>query len=211
VLPAPTGDQGFGATQTHDISRSSKPKAEEVGLLSQQDSTAYSAVLGDGLGSVRALANMQGQIVGSFAYGAFGSTQRHARRYGHQLLQLCRRTDGLGTGLVNLRARSYDPRVARFLSRDTLVQGGPGTQGVSRYAYVSNGLARCMDPSGHRSDPFRGALGLAAAGAIAYADNNPEQVRGAIEFGGKVTAVLATGAVVARPRGIPKTCGLRPE
>jgi RHS repeat-associated protein len=53
------------------------------------------------------------------------------------------------TGLINLRARYYDPVVGRLISRDVLsgVAGFPQT--FNRYAYASNNPLRFIDPSGY--------------------------------------------------------------
>ena len=65
--------------------------------------------------------------------------------------------DGIGytgewadaTGLVNLRARAYDPSLGAFLSRDAF--GGLSTMPLTgnRHAYASGNPLRFTDPSGH--------------------------------------------------------------
>jgi RHS repeat-associated protein len=56
------------------------------------------------------------------------------------------------TGLINLRARYYDPAIGRFVSRD-LMSGTAGfPQSYNRYAYVLNNPVRKVDPSGYSSD-----------------------------------------------------------
>jgi len=52
------------------------------------------------------------------------------------------------TGLVYLRARSYDPTVGRFMQADPLRKSAPGVGGWNRYAYVGNNPIRLTDPSG---------------------------------------------------------------
>jgi RHS repeat-associated protein len=53
------------------------------------------------------------------------------------------------TGLVNLRARAYDPAAGRFTSRDGVAGLAPAPQTANRYSYALNGPYRYSDPSGH--------------------------------------------------------------
>ena len=53
------------------------------------------------------------------------------------------------TGLVNLRARAYDPGVGRFTSRDGFAGLLPLPQTANRYSYALNGPYRYSDPTGH--------------------------------------------------------------
>ena len=54
-----------------------------------------------------------------------------------------------GTGLLNLRARSYDPALGRFLGRDTFGGLALAPQTANRYAYALANPLRYRDPSGH--------------------------------------------------------------
>jgi len=144
--------RGFAAPQLRESDSSGAVDYTWAnGLLSQQDTTGYSAVLADGLGSVRALANTQGQIVGSFAYDTFGNAQGTAGGTVTTNFHFAGEQTDPATGLINLRARSYDPRAGRFVSRDSLIQAGSGTQAFHRYAYVGNNPSRLTDPTGHGS------------------------------------------------------------
>ncbi len=51
------------------------------------------------------------------------------------------------TGLYRFGARYYDPAVGRFLTQDPLLEGGPGAQGLNRYAYTENNPMNRVDPS----------------------------------------------------------------
>ena len=101
------------------------------GLLSQQDGSGYYTALADGLGSVRALANSQGQVAGSFAYDSFGNPQGTPGGTATTNYHFAGEQTDPATGLINLRSRSYDSHAGRFVSRDTLVQGGSGTQALA--------------------------------------------------------------------------------
>jgi YD repeat-containing protein len=76
------------------------------GLVSQQDPTGYYTTLADGLGSVRALANSQGQIVGSFAYDAYGNVQGTPGGTVSSAFGFAGEQTDPTSGLLNLRARS---------------------------------------------------------------------------------------------------------
>lgn len=49
-----------------------------------------------------------------------------------------------GTGLYYVRARWYDPKLARFVSEDPIGLAG----GINTYAYVGNSPVNATDPSG---------------------------------------------------------------
>jgi RHS repeat-associated protein len=53
------------------------------------------------------------------------------------------------TGLLHLRARSYDPDLGRFTSRDTWPGTATASQAQNRYAYLANDPLNGTDPSGH--------------------------------------------------------------
>lgn len=63
-------------------------------------------------------------------------------------------------GLLNLRARAYDPGLGRFLTRDSLA-GLPGApQTLNRYAYGLGNPLTFTDPSGHFVNEFLAHPGL---------------------------------------------------
>jgi RHS repeat-associated protein len=51
-------------------------------------------------------------------------------------------------GLVNMRGRIYDARLARFMQMDPLVMNDASVGGVNRYSYVKNNPIRFTDPTG---------------------------------------------------------------
>jgi RHS repeat-associated protein len=53
------------------------------------------------------------------------------------------------TGLINLRARSYDPVLGRFAQRDSFGGLANQPQTANRYAYGNGNPVRNTDPSGH--------------------------------------------------------------
>jgi RHS repeat-associated protein len=53
------------------------------------------------------------------------------------------------TGLYYYNARYYDPKLARFISADTIVPDPLNPQALNRYSYVINNPLKYTDPSGH--------------------------------------------------------------
>src|SRR5262249_14545431 len=51
-------------------------------------------------------------------------------------------------GLINMKGRLYDPRMARFLTPDPFVTAPRLGTGYDRYAYVRNNPLRLRDPNG---------------------------------------------------------------
>jgi RHS repeat-associated protein len=118
------------------------------GLLAQidgNDDALYS--LADALGSVRALTDESGTVVGTADYSPFGdvtSTSGTTSVFGFTGEQ-----QDTTTGLTYLRARYLSPELGRFVSMDTVQPNAPGTQGYNRCAYAANNPATWTDPSGH--------------------------------------------------------------
>jgi RHS repeat-associated protein len=97
--------------------------------------------LTDHLGSTTALTNARGRVVEQIGYDSFGNSAGSANtRYGFT----GRERDSL-TGLVDYRARSYDPQVGRFISEDPIGFAGGD---VNFYAYVGNNSVGFKDPTG---------------------------------------------------------------
>ena len=61
----------------------------------------------------------------------------------------------LVAGLIDMRARYYDPRLGRFQSADTLIPNPSRGLDWNRYAYVRNNPLRYIDPSGHAAVPHQ--------------------------------------------------------
>ncbi|MBF0386625.1 MAG: hypothetical protein HQL20_02080 [Candidatus Omnitrophica bacterium] len=53
------------------------------------------------------------------------------------------------TGLYYFGARYYNPRIARFITPDTIVQSPFNPQTLNRYAYCNNNPINLVDPTGH--------------------------------------------------------------
>ena len=57
-------------------------------------------------------------------------------------------------GLINLRARYYNPVVGQFFSRDPLEGNASKPMSLNRYSYVSGNVPNRTDPSGQRPFPL---------------------------------------------------------
>ncbi|MBI4600879.1 MAG: hypothetical protein HY721_02865 [Planctomycetes bacterium] len=109
----------------------------------------------DAIGSVRAVTDAAGQLLGSFHYGQFG---RLVRKDGSPDVPLgyAARPFDEGTDLVDMRARFLDPGTARFLARDPLelLPTAPNP-----YAYAANRPHVLIDPLGlSPSSPWKDVL-----------------------------------------------------
>jgi RHS repeat-associated protein len=110
--------------------------------------------LTDASGSVISLADALGAGVASFRYDGFGNLRTAAgpaqaapsraggdfRFHGAWLES--------GTGLYHLRAREYDPRVGRFLSRDPVEVNDHEPESMNAYAFARSNPLVYRDPTG---------------------------------------------------------------
>lgn len=101
---------------------------------------------GDPLGSTATVYTATGQTVRQryYPFGGIRYTDNPATDVGFT----GQRRDP-STGLMDYRARYYDPAVGRFISPDTIVPGLGNPQNLNRYSYVLNNPATLTDPTGH--------------------------------------------------------------
>ncbi|MGI8552352.1 MAG: RHS repeat-associated core domain-containing protein, partial [Dehalococcoidia bacterium] len=126
------------------------------GLINQTTAGgASSYALSDGSGSIRQLTDGTGNSLGSQTYDAFGGSRTQSGSqlpFGYAGEQL-----DAESGLIFLRARSYDASTGRFLGQDPMGAGGG-------YSYAGNNPGRYSDPSGRDAfgsgGPCDGGLGV---------------------------------------------------
>lgn len=121
-------------------------------------------LVGDHLGSTALTLDATGSVLSNLSYDAFGArrnadwsptaasapTETDIGFNGHRQLD--------DIGLVNMRARMYDPAIGRFISPDSMIPDPTNLQTLNRYSYVNNNPVSFIDPSGHcAQDP--GATG----------------------------------------------------
>jgi RHS repeat-associated protein len=114
----------------------------------------------DRLGSPRAITDQAGHVTARLNYAPYGQTisrsgPTEAIGYtGHHTIG--------GTDLLDMVARSYDPRLARMLSADTIIPDPADPQALNRYSYAYNNPTHYIDPTGHKAiEPPPGDSGLA--------------------------------------------------
>ena len=105
------------------------------------------------LGSVDAITGEGGELVEGRTYEPFGKRRdvspvggnvTHRDYTGHEL--------DPEFGLVNMKARFYDPEIGRFLGPDPIVADAGWSQGVNAYSYVNNNPMNWVDPLGLQAD-----------------------------------------------------------
>ena len=97
----------------------------------------------DELGSITDITDCHGTVLNHYAYDAFGNRTVEEETVENRFGFAGEMLDAV-TGQYYLRARFYNPVIARFLSEDTYYGDG-----LNLYAYCHNNPVRYVDPSGH--------------------------------------------------------------
>jgi len=93
----------------------------------------------DGLGSVVALSNSNGDSCQSYQYSVYGQVAASDPNFLANPYMFTGRRFDIETGLYYYRARYYNPHIGRFLQTDPIGYG---------YGYCGNNPLGCVDPSG---------------------------------------------------------------
>ena len=97
----------------------------------------------DELGSITDITDCHGTVLNHYAYDAFGNRTVEEETVENRFGFAGEMMDAV-TGQYYLRARFYNPVIARFLSEDTYYGDG-----LNLYAYCHNNPVGYVDPSGH--------------------------------------------------------------
>lgn len=101
----------------------------------------------DEQGSIEVVTDEAGAVVHRREYGPWGDVQWESSAFRQERGYTGHYHDA-DTGLIYMRARYYDPTLARFLQADDVVDGD-GLLGLNRYAYTHNDPTNLIDPDGH--------------------------------------------------------------
>jgi len=115
------------------------------GILTQDVGTSTTYPVADSLGSIRGQTNNTGNLTSTANHDTYGAPRGAPIPGGFGYTG--EQTDT--TGLVNLRARMYDPASGRFQQTDSVQPNGSTTQGWSLYGYTSGNPTTATDPTGH--------------------------------------------------------------
>ena len=112
-------------------------------MIDVADSNAVYYYHFDGLDSVVALSDSDGDSCQSYEYSVYGQVAAEDPNHTNPYMFTGRRFD-FETGLYYYRARYYNPYIGRFLQTDPVGYGN----GINWYAYCRNNPLNYVDPSG---------------------------------------------------------------
>ncbi len=101
----------------------------------------------DGLGSTADLTDGSGNTVATYSYDVFGAIRSQSGSSSNYWLFTGEQQDA-DSGFYFLRARHYDPLIARFLGEDSFAPILEDPRTFNRFSYVTNNPVNHVDPSG---------------------------------------------------------------
>ncbi|MBD2872135.1 S8 family serine peptidase [Paenibacillus arenilitoris] len=122
-----------------------------LGLLEQIDggNSSRSSFLMNGHGDVVELRDMQGSLQNQYTYDIWGKPLTASETVDNPFRYSGEYWDD-SVDLQYLRARWYDPKIARFINEDTYEGKISNPLSLNLYTYVSNNPLRYTDPSGNK-------------------------------------------------------------
>jgi len=133
----------YGARVDEPVCMLENPASDGIDVA---DSNAAYYYHFDGLGSVVALSNSNGDSCQSYEYSAYGQVAASDPDFIANPYMFTGRRFDIETGLYYYRARYYNPHIGRFMQTDPVGYGA----GINWYLYCRNNPLNFMDPSGLR-------------------------------------------------------------
>jgi RHS repeat-associated protein len=165
------------------------------GRIAQYTGASAQYFLADALGSVRQLADGTGAVDLAQSYEPYGSV-----------------LTSIGTGLIDLRTRQYDPTLGRFVQRDSWPGNKRRPMSLNHWFYTNGNPLKYTDPTGHCIDGFTTIICIALAGAavgalVSYGSQVASNVQSGMDLGTAMTTNI-DGAKIATGAGIGAVGGL---
>jgi len=118
---------------------------EPVCMIDVADSNAVYYYHFDGLGSVVALSNSNGDSCQSYEYSVYGQVAASDPNFIANPYMFTGRRFDIETGLYYYRARYYNPHIGRFMQTDAVGYGAA----MNLYSFCRNNPLAFVDPSGN--------------------------------------------------------------
>jgi RHS repeat-associated protein len=120
-------------------------------MVAMRDADGIKFLLTDHLGSMVAITNASGTLISEQRYLPFGQVREDVGTITATDFGYTGQRSLPEMGLMDYRARFYDPLLMRFIQPDSIVPSPANPQGFNRYSYVGNGPVNSSDPSGNTS------------------------------------------------------------
>ena len=131
-------------------------RAEELLASDAESARTYYHYTSDEMGSITHVTDEKGKLLNHYEYDAWGNLTTEEEQISNRFKYTGEQFDPI-TQQYYLRARFYNPVLARFMQEDTY-RG----DGLNLYAYCANNPVRYVDPSGHwcekKEDIYRGLV-----------------------------------------------------
>ena len=138
-------------------------------------------------GSVRAVTDINGQVVERYDYDPFGYMSSSSGNGDETHLFTGKRADS-GTGLTYFGSRYYDPEIGRFISSD------PAKWGTNWYIYCYNNPIAYIDPDGMK--PSDSSEVLSQSKYTTQYDTNKAAKKGFVTVGGIIATLWCGEATI---------------